>query len=128
MDDLPDKEDIRNEIRARRMLMTSAALGNAIGELWDVYNELFRTLDLENPDVEGMMLNILAEFEDNLYGIMDGVQNHIYILTGTDEHVPVEEVEDFEASILRTISNLDEVNLEDYRLDYDNEEHEGYND
>jgi len=106
---------------ARKMLLVAAALGGNISELYEVYSELYNRLDLDNPEIASMMLDILAEYENNLHDIMGLVDAQIYNLTGVHEPIPDEVVEDFEASILDTIGKLDEVNLDDYRIEYEDE-------
>jgi hypothetical protein len=46
----------------------------------------------------------------------------VYDLTGVYEPLPVEQVEDFEASVLRSIGGLGEINLDDYRVELDDVE------
>jgi len=106
---------------ARKLLLVASALGGNISELYEVYNELYNRLDLDNPEIAEMMLNILAEYENNLCEIMGMVGAQIYSLTGVFEPIPEDKVEDFEASILNTIGKLDEVDLEDYRIEYEDE-------
>ena len=112
----PSKDDMVRQLRGRRLLMAASALGENIDGLWDVYRELMSVMDLSNPDEYTMMLDIVAEFEDNLVEMLTKVDEQIFMLTGVYEVEPTDTVDDFEASILRTISGLDDVNLEDFRI------------
>ena len=103
--------------------MLAAALGQNIGDLWEVYQELFQGLDLDDPNTAEVMFSLLAEMEENLIDILDQVGGQIYLLTGVYEPIPTDRVEDFEGSVLTTLANLDTVDLEEYRVpDFEDEE------
>ena len=101
------------------MLMTAMALGQNIGDLWDLYTQMFRSMDLDDPTTHSMMEDMLLEFEVNLCEMMTEVQEHIYQVVGVYEPLPTETVEDFESSILRDIEKLGTVNLDDWRVELD---------
>lgn len=107
----------------KKMLMVSAALGQNISELWEVYQELFNQLDLDDEHTASVMFDLLAELEGNLIDVLDQIGGQTYILTGVYEPAPVDEVEDFEQSILTTLAGLDMVDLEKYRVpDFEDDE------
>lgn len=107
----------------RKMLMVSAALGQNISELWEVYQGLFSELDLDDEHTYSVMCDLLAEMERNLIDVLDQVGGQIYVLTGVYEPLPVDTVEDFEGSVLTTLAGLDSVDLEEYRVpDYDEDD------
>lgn len=108
-----------DELRQRKLLMVAAALGQNITDLWAVYQELFYEMDLTVPEVYDMMSGLLVEMEANLIDVLDQVSGQAYILTGIYEPLPLDGVEDFEASVLRDIDKLGVENLENYRVELD---------
>lgn len=106
-------------LRVKRLLMHSMALNKSISELWSVYQEVFESIDLDDPAISDTVVDMLAELEYNLIDILDQVSGQIYLTTGIYEPIPFDSVDDFESAVLRTIGNLDEVNLEDYRMEYE---------
>lgn len=110
---------MEDDLRVRRLLMHSMALNKSISELWSIYQEVFERIDLEDPLVSEHVIDMLAELEYNLIDILDQVSGQIYLATGVYEPIPVDPVEDFESAVLRTIGDLDTVNLEDYRVEYE---------
>jgi hypothetical protein len=115
--DKPNRPNRHIDIQRTRMLMTAMALGQNINELWDLYTQMFKSMDLDDPTTHSMMEDMLMEFEVNLSDMMDEVQEQIYNVVGIYEYPPTETVEDFESSILRDIDKLGTVNLDDYRLE-----------
>lgn len=105
-----------DDIRTRRLLKVAAALGQNVDDLWSVYNELFNEVDLDDPDVFEVMLDLLTEMAVNLCEMLNRVEGQLYILTGIHEPLPLTQVEDFEESVLRDIGSLDTVDLEQYRV------------
>lgn len=103
-------------IETRRMLIVAAAIGQNIGDLWSVYQELIEGLDLNDPNNAEVMFDLLAEMEANLIDILDQVGGQIYLFTGMFEPIPHDRVDDFESSVLKTLAGLDKVDLEQYRV------------
>jgi hypothetical protein len=97
--------------------MVAAALGQNVSDLWDVYRELFDTMDLSNPDVYSTMWDLIVEMEENLTYVLNEVSLQAYEMTGVYEPLPDVEVEDFESSVLRSIGGLGTVDLDSYRLE-----------
>ena len=96
-----------------QLLMIASALGANVEDLWEVYTKLFREMDVENNPKEGeFMLDMLTEFEYNLTDLLDHIRGQIYLCSGLYEPMPTDTVEDFEASVLRTIAGLDELQEE----------------
>jgi hypothetical protein len=120
----PDKGKGSNkhiDIQRTRMLMTAMALGQNINDLWDLYTDMFRLMDLDDPTTHNMMEDMLLEFECNLNDMMNEVQEQIYNVVGIYEYPPVDIVEDFESSILRDIGKLGDIDLDNYRIEYDDD-------
>lgn len=118
------EHDRENKRPAESWLYTYAAnLCASIQELWSTYQKIFETIDLEVPENRDAIFDILFDLEHNLIDTLDQVGGQIYLATGMFEPLPDDRVEDFEAAVLRTIGSLGEVDLEDYRVEY--EEYDG---
>jgi len=120
--DKPNRPNKHIDIQRTRMLMTAMALGQNINDLWDLYTQMFKSMDLDDPTTHSMMEDMLCEFEVNLHDMMDEVQEQIYSVVGIYEYPPTETVEDFESSILRDIDKLGTISLDDYRIEMDENE------
>lgn len=107
---------MEEDLQVKLLLMQAMNINRAIKELWATYTAAFEVLDLDDPDINGQVSDVLMELECNLIDSLDQVQGQIYLTTGIYEPLPIDEVEDFEASVLRDLGNLDSCNLDEYRL------------
>ena len=112
-DDHPDFEEWQSsrsdmmENMLKNLFMFSRAVDNAaigIGELYDeVHSE---------DEIEAAGLALMAMM-DSLANLMAEGDAALRGLCGYDEPPPTEQVEDFEASVLTTLANLDTISDED---------------
>ena len=112
-----DFKELRSEIRVRNLGLAASGLIQQCGQLWQVYQELFNSVNLDDPENHELAIGAIGEMEYNLISLLDEVTGHLAYLEGYFEPIPVDEVEDFEASVLTSLANLDTIDLEDYRVD-----------
>lgn len=107
----------RYSIIAQRLMVTAASIIDHIDALWEVYRELFEDVDKNNPEDLEVIQSVILELEHNLTDIQDQIRGQAFRITGVFEPIPVDEVEDFESSVLTTLAGLDKVSLDDYRVE-----------
>ena len=102
----------RNAMIVRKLAMQANMLNLAMAELWQTYQELFRHLNLDDEGSYDKAGDAIIELNINLSTILSEIREQQEIMCGFFEPRPnVDGLEDFEATVLRGLADLDNMDL-----------------
>ena len=105
-----------NDREVRRLAMIAAGLVQIFSEMWEAYESLFQSLDMNDPTVVERTLDAVIELEHNLTDVLDQISGQLFVLTGIHEPLPTDVKGDFEAAVLRDLDKLGEIDLDEHRV------------
>ena len=102
----------RNSMIVRKLAMQANMLNLAMAELWQVYQDLFHHMDLDDETTYEKASDAIIELDMNLSTILSEIREQQEIMCGFFEPRPnVDGLEDFEATVLRGLADLDNMDL-----------------
>ena len=98
-------------------------LTKIMDDTWSTYESLFNLMSTEDVAKNNQAIEAISELELELESILSTIKLHLKMLKSVKEPLPTDVVDDFEKSVLSTLANLDQVDLDNYRV-YDSDEDE----
>ena len=114
--DNPNDKQFRKDMVIRRMVIQANSLNQAIAYLWDNYQDMFDAVDLNDEDTWDKCAETLMQLDFNLSGILETIRDQQSIMCGYFEPIPdmTGIDDDFEATVLRGIADLDNFDFSVY--------------
>lgn len=112
----PDNS-IPSELKIKQLAITASRLVMILDDTWATYLTLFELLDIDEASGASPISAAIEELEVEISAILKTVRDHLNMVKLFDEPVPTDKVEDFESSVLSTLSKLDDVDLDKYRVE-----------
>ena len=111
-----DESSFSKNVNMRQLALMANRLVRIMDDTWSTYVSLFDLMDMDDVANNERATEAILELEAELSSILDAVRSQLKMLKMVSEPLPKDKVDDFEQAVLTTLANLDNVDLEQFRI------------